>query len=68
MFRIRRIYDDTLPVEKDAIAQVQQILLEQFPLLWQEKIAELPEQLRNPLKYRFRSILLVAEGARNRVP
>jgi len=67
MFRIRRIYDDTLPVDKDAIVQVQQILLEQFPLLWQEKIAELTEQLRNPLKYRFRSILLVAEGARNRV-
>ena len=67
MFRIRRIYDDTLPVDKDAIAQVQQILLEQFPLLWQEKISELTEQLRNPLKYQFRSILLVAEGARNRV-
>ena len=67
MFRIRRIYDDTLPVDKDAIVQVQQILLEQFPLLWQEKITELPEQLRNPLKYRFRSILLLAEGARNRV-
>ena len=67
MFRIRRIYDDTLPVDKDAIAQVQQILLEQFPLLWQEKVTELTEQLRNPLKYRFRSILLVAEGSRNRV-
>lgn len=67
MFRIRRIYDDTLPVDKDAIAQVQQILLEQFPLLWQGKITELPEQLRNPLKYRFRSILLVVEGPRGRV-
>ena len=67
MFRIRRIYDDTLPVDKDAIEQVQKILLEQFPLLWKEKITELPEQLRNPLKYRFRSILLVAEGARGRV-
>ena len=67
MFRIRRIYDDTLPADKDAIAQVQKILLEQFPLLWKEKINELPEQLRNPLKYRFRSVLLVAEGARGRV-
>ena len=67
MFRIRRIYDDTLPVDKDAIEQVQKILLEQFPLLWKEKITELPEQLRNPLKYRFRSILLIAEGARGRV-
>jgi acetoin utilization deacetylase AcuC-like enzyme/GNAT superfamily N-acetyltransferase len=67
MFRIRRIYDDTLPVDKDAVAQVQKILLEQFPLLWQGKINELPEQLSNPLKYRFRSILLVAERARGRV-
>jgi acetoin utilization deacetylase AcuC-like enzyme/GNAT superfamily N-acetyltransferase len=67
MFRIRRIYDDALPVDKDAIAQVQKILLEQFPLLWQEKVTELPEQLRDPLKYRFRSILLVAEEARGRV-
>jgi acetoin utilization deacetylase AcuC-like enzyme/GNAT superfamily N-acetyltransferase len=67
MFRIRRIYDDSLPVDKDAIVQVQKILVEQFPLLWQGKITELPEQLRDPLKYRFRSILLVAEGARGRV-
>jgi acetoin utilization deacetylase AcuC-like enzyme/GNAT superfamily N-acetyltransferase len=67
MFRIRRIYDDSLPVDKDAIAQVQKILHEQFPLLWQGKISELPEQLGNPLKYRFRSILLVAERARGRV-
>jgi acetoin utilization deacetylase AcuC-like enzyme/GNAT superfamily N-acetyltransferase len=67
MFRIRRVYDDTVPVDKDVIAQVQEILREQFPLLAEEKIEEFPEQLRNPLKFRFKSVLLVAEGARGRV-
>jgi len=63
MFRIRRIYDDTLPIDKAAIAQVQQILKAQFTLLSDREIAKLPEQLRNPLKYRFRSILFVADDA-----
>lgn len=62
MFRIRRIYDDLLPVDRNAIAQVQDILREQFPLLSRDKVNKLPDQLRNPFKYRFRSILFVAEG------
>jgi len=67
MFRIRRVYDDITPANKEAIAQVQEILRTQFPLLSRRDIAKLPEQLRNPLKYRFRSILFVAEGARGRI-
>jgi acetoin utilization deacetylase AcuC-like enzyme len=67
MFRIRRIYDDSLPVDRAAIAQVQNILREQLPLLQEETIAKLPEQLRNPMKYRFRSILFVAGGMRGGV-
>ena len=31
MFRIRRVYDDTTPADKDAIAQVKDILRAQFP-------------------------------------
>ena len=61
MFRIRRIYDTVLPVNRQAIAQVQQILRDQFPALDKKEIKKLPEQLTNPLKYRFRSILSVAE-------
>ncbi|AMV72945.1 hypothetical protein JCM30471_35900 [Desulfuromonas carbonis] len=61
MFRIRRIYDTVLPVNRQAIAQVQQILRDQFPALDKKDIRKLPEQLTNPLKYRFRSILSVAE-------
>jgi acetoin utilization deacetylase AcuC-like enzyme/GNAT superfamily N-acetyltransferase len=67
MFRIRRVHDDITPGNKEAIAQVQEILRTQFPLLSRWDIAKLPEQLRNPLKYRFRSILFVAEGSKGRI-
>jgi acetoin utilization deacetylase AcuC-like enzyme len=67
MFRIRRVYDDATPADKDEIIQVQQILRDQFPGLSKRDINKLPEQLRNPLKYRFRSILFVAEGSRGHV-
>lgn len=67
MFRIRRIYDDVLPVNRAAIARVQEILRAQFPGLAEKEIAKLPEQLRNPLKFRFRSILYVADDQRGRV-
>jgi acetoin utilization deacetylase AcuC-like enzyme/GNAT superfamily N-acetyltransferase len=67
MFRIRRVYDDITPANKEAIAQVQEILRTQFFALSKRDIAKLPEQLRNPLKYRFRSILFVAEGTKGRI-
>jgi acetoin utilization deacetylase AcuC-like enzyme/GNAT superfamily N-acetyltransferase len=67
MFRIRRVYDDLTPVNKEAVKQVQEILRTQFYLLSRKEIAKLPEQLRNPFKYRFRSILFVAEGSKGRV-
>ncbi|MBL7164983.1 MAG: histone deacetylase family protein [Dehalococcoidales bacterium] len=67
MFRIRRVYDDTTPANKEAITQAQQILRSQFPGLSRRDVAKLPKQLRNPLKYRFRSILFVAEDQKERV-
>ena len=67
MFRIRRVYDDITPANQDAIAQVQDILRAQFPGLSKRDIAKLPEQLRNPMKYRFRSILFVAEGSKGHI-
>jgi acetoin utilization deacetylase AcuC-like enzyme/GNAT superfamily N-acetyltransferase len=67
MIRIRRIYDDVLPGDKEAILQVQHILRAQLPTLSEKDIRKLPKQLRDPLKYRFRSILFVAEGERRRV-
>ena len=67
MFRIRRVYDDITPANQDAIAQVLEILRVQFPLLSKREIRKLPEQLRNPMKYRFRSILFVAEKMKGHV-
>lgn len=64
MFRIRRIYDDLVPRDQDAIHQVQHILRSQFSALCEKEIAKLPNQLRNPVKYQFRPILFVAEDAR----
>jgi acetoin utilization deacetylase AcuC-like enzyme len=67
MFLIRRVYDDITPSNQDAIRQVQDILRAQFPLLSRRDIKKLPEQLRNPMKFRFKAILFIAEGARRHV-
>jgi acetoin utilization deacetylase AcuC-like enzyme/GNAT superfamily N-acetyltransferase len=67
MFRIRRIYDDTLPLDREAIVQVQGILRSQFGALSEADVNKLPGQLRNPLKYRFRCILFVADNVRGKV-
>ncbi len=61
MFRIHRIFDVTTPVNRQLLSQVQAMLRIQFDGLSEKDIAKLPAQLANPLKYRFRSILLVAE-------
>ena len=62
MFRIRRIHDDVLPGNQRAIARIQELLREQFPMLRPEDIEKLPEQLRDPVGQGFRTIILVAEG------
>jgi len=67
MFRIRRIYDDVTPEDKEAIRCAQEILKSQFPGLRRKEIEELPLKLRNPLKYRLRSILFVAEDSHGRI-
>ncbi|MBN2105042.1 histone deacetylase family protein [bacterium] len=67
MFRIRRIYDDALPVNRAAISQVQEILRIQFPLVSEKEVRLLPDKLRNPMKHGFRAVLLVAEDGRGRV-
>lgn len=67
MFRIRRIYDAIIPIDREAVLQVQNILRSQFHLLSEEEISRLPELLRNPLKYKFRYVLLVADDLRGHV-
>jgi acetoin utilization deacetylase AcuC-like enzyme/GNAT superfamily N-acetyltransferase len=61
MFRIRQVFDDSLPVNRRVIAQVQDILRTQFSGVRDKDIASLPNKLRNPLRYNFRHILLVAD-------
>ncbi|RJP37157.1 MAG: histone deacetylase family protein [Phycisphaerales bacterium] len=67
MFRIRRIYDDLIPIDERQIAQIQQILRQQFPGATEAQIAALPEMLRNPFKHRFRAVLYVADDAQGTV-
>lgn len=67
MFRIRRIYDHILPVNREAIRAVQDILVGQFPAVGAAEAAVLPERLTNPAKHGFRAILYVAEGSRRGV-
>ncbi len=67
MLKIRRIYDDILSVDREALQQVKQILRTRFSEVPPEEIDQISEKLRNPFKQRFRTILLVAETLRRRV-
>jgi hypothetical protein len=61
MLRIRRIYDDVLPVNKHILAQVKDILRSRFTAVKEAEIELIEEKLRNPFKHRFRTLLFVAE-------
>jgi len=67
MIRIRRIIGDQTPIDKKEILQVQMILREQFPLLAEADIQKLPEMLRNPFKFQFRSLLFVADDIKGNI-
>jgi acetoin utilization deacetylase AcuC-like enzyme/GNAT superfamily N-acetyltransferase len=67
MLRIRRIYDDVLPVNKETLPQVKEILRSQFPDVSEDEIDSLDGKLRNPFQQRFCTILFVAETMRGRV-
>lgn len=62
MLIIRRIHDGTMPSDRSAIEQVQLILKSRFPELSDSYVTQIPEQLTDPLKYQFRTSLLVAEN------
>jgi GNAT superfamily N-acetyltransferase len=67
MLRIRRIYDDVLPVNREILRQVKDILRSRFSAVAEEEVEAIGEKLRNPFKQRFRSILFVAESMKGRV-
>jgi len=64
MFRIRPIYDTTVPVDAQSVEQVQAILAERFPLIASEEVESVPATLKNPLGKGYRTIIFVAEGHR----
>ena len=67
MFRIRRIYDLNQERDRMIVAQVQDMLREQFIYISEQDVNSLPEQLHDPMQFRFRSILFVAESGRGRL-
>jgi acetoin utilization deacetylase AcuC-like enzyme/GNAT superfamily N-acetyltransferase len=67
MFRIRTITSDLTLRDKMAISQSIEILISHFPDVQKDKFYEIPEQLKNPLKFKFSIKLLVAENSSGRV-
>ncbi len=67
MFFIRRIHDDTIPINRAAIAEVCEIFKSQFPDAPTSDITKLTEKLHNPFDHGFRTILYVAKNSRRKV-
>ena len=61
MFRISKIYDTDTDINHNLVEQVQAIIREQFSGLGEQTISKLPNQLGDPMRHRFRSVLLVAQ-------
>ena len=57
MFRIRRIYDDVLPVNRTALEQVKAIMRSRFPEVPQDEIDQLGRHLHDPFLKRFISVI-----------
>jgi acetoin utilization deacetylase AcuC-like enzyme len=67
MLRIRRIYDELIPINREALRQVKEIMRARFSGAREEEIEGIGYKLSNPFKQRFRSILYVAENLRNQL-
>ncbi len=67
MFRIRRVLDDVLPVNRAAIAAAREILAAQIPGVPRGDVEGLAERLRTPGPGDFRPLLYVAENIRRRL-
>jgi len=62
MIRIRKISNPFLESNGEAISNIKKIMASQFDAIPAYKIDLIEEQLINPLKFRYQSILLVAEN------
>ncbi len=66
MFRIRRVYDDALPIDRDHIAQALSILRAQFPLVKEDEVLKLPDRMKRPRSHSFVAMLFVADDLRTK--
>lgn len=66
-FKIRKVTDSFQPSNRKVIEQVFEILRIHFPSVKEDKIKEILEQMKDPLKYQFSSTLFVAEGGQSNV-
>ena len=67
VFRIRIIFDEILPINKEALRQVREILTAQFEDAPPADARRIGEKLHNPFAQQFRSFLCVAETGRRKV-
>ena len=67
MFRIRQIADPSQPANRRKIAKCQALLRERLSGMPEYEIAELPDRLSDPLRYRFGAMLFVADDMRGRM-
>jgi hypothetical protein len=52
-FKIRKVTDSFHPSNRNAIEQVFEILRIHFPSVKEEKINEILEQMKDPMKYQY---------------
>lgn len=67
MFRIRRLHDAVSVQNKNSLEQVKRLLKARIPTIPEEKLNSLSDQLKNPLRYKFRSIIIICENHRGDV-
>ncbi len=60
-FKIRKITDSFHPSNKNSIDQIFEILRSHFSSVKEDKINEILEQMKDPIKYKFSSSIFVAE-------
>ena len=67
MLKIRKLRGGLSAADKATLEEVQEIMRAQFPLMSADDIAKLPDQLTDPMTYRFVTELLVSEDTKGHV-
>ncbi len=67
MFRIRKIINPYLPGNKQTMDRVRSIIRVQFPTIREKVIEDISEQMANPVKSKYHSLLIVADDFRGNI-